>query len=410
MSAPVSGPASGLPARIAAMGLIDAAMARRGGLDVAMNEPAVRGLSPEDRGFARALAMAVLRRLGSIDRILDSRLQRPPPEPVRALLRIGLAQMLYLDVPDFAAVSTTVKLAERDIKTRSFKGLINGVLRGLGREAPAEPAPDADIPPWLFARWSAQFGVDQAQAIALNARVEPPADLNLKPSADAAVLAEALPGEILPGGTVRTRRGGVLDPPVAALEAGPAGHVAAAPGGKTLQLAASGATVTALDRSEPRLRRLRANLARTGLEAEVVVADGETWADERTFDAVLLDAPCTATGTLRRNPEALYALGPAEIAKLADVQHRLLDAAAARVKPGGRLVYCVCSLEREEGETQILAFLRRNPEFALTPADADAVGAPSEALAEEGWLRLHPGQWPERGGLDGFFVARLERG
>ena len=131
MSAPVSGPASGLPARIAAMGLIDAAMARRGGLDVAMNEPAVRGLSPEDRGFARALAMAVLRRLGSIDRILDSRLQRPPPEPVRALLRIGLAQMLYLDVPDFAAVSTTVKLAERDIKTRSFKGLINGVLRGL---------------------------------------------------------------------------------------------------------------------------------------------------------------------------------------------------------------------------------------------------------------------------------------
>ena len=140
------------------------------------------------------------------------------------------------------------------------------------------------------------------------------------------------------------------------------------------------------------------------------MADGETWADERTFDAVLLDAPCTATGTLRRNPEALYALGPAEIAKLADVQHRLLDAAAARVKPGGRLVYCVCSLEREEGETQILAFLRRNPEFALTPADADAVGAPSEALAEEGWLRLHPGQWPERGGLDGFFVARLERG
>ena len=431
MSAPVSGPASGLPARIAAMGLIDAAMARRGGLDVAMNEPAVRGLSPEDRGFARALAMAVLRRLGSIDRILDSRLQRPPPEPVRALLRIGLAQMLYLDVPDFAAVSTTVKLAERDIKTRSFKGLINGVLRGLGREAPAEPAPDADIPPWLFARWSAQFGVDQAQAIALNARVEPPADLNLKPSADAAVLAEALPGEILPGGTVRTRRGGdvagwpgfesgdwwVQDAAAAVparLLAPQAGEtvldLCAAPGGKTLQLAASGATVTALDRSEPRLRRLRANLARTGLEAEVVVADGETWADERTFDAVLLDAPCTATGTLRRNPEALYALGPAEIAKLADVQHRLLDAAAARVKPGGRLVYCVCSLEREEGETQILAFLRRNPEFALTPADADAVGAPSEALAEEGWLRLHPGQWPERGGLDGFFVARLERG
>lgn len=427
----MSASSAGLPARLVAMSLVDAARARRGGLDVALNEPAFRALSPEDRGFARALAMATLRRLGSIDRTLDSRLQRPPPEPVRALLRIGLAQMLYLDVPDFAAVSTTVKLAERDAKTRPFKGLINGVLRGLGREPAPEPPPEADIPAWLFARWSAQFGEAAAQAIALNARVEPPTDLSLKPVADSAALAEAVEGEVLPGGSVRTRRGGdvagwpgfeggdwwVQDAAAAVparLLAPKAGEavldLCAAPGGKTLQLAASGATVTALDRSEPRLRRLRANLARTGLEAEVVVADGETWADDRAFDAVLLDAPCTATGTLRRNPEALHALGPAEIAKLADVQHRLLDAAAARVKPGGRLVYCVCSLEREEGETQVLAFLRRHPEFSLTLADPVALGAPAEALAKEGWLRLHPGQWPERGGLDGFFVARLERG
>lgn len=421
---------AGLPARQAALRLIEAATLRRGGLDVALNEPALRALSPEDRGFARALAMAVLRRLGSIDRALDSRLQRPPPEPVRRLLRIGLAQMLYLDTPDFAAVSTTVKLAERDNATRPYKALINAVLRGLAREPAAEPPPEADIPPWLFARWVAQFGQAEAEGVALNARVEPATDLSVKPGTDTTDLIQALPAQTLPGGSLRTRRGGdvagwpdfeagtwwVQDAaaavPARLLDVKPGEAVldlCAAPGGKTLQLAATGATVTALDRSEPRLRRLRANLERTGLKAEVVVADGEAWADERQFDAVLLDAPCTATGTLRRNPEALYALGPPEIAKLADVQHRLLDAAAARVRPGGRLVYCVCSLEREEGETQILAFLRRHSDFRLTPADPGAIGAPVEALMGDGWLRLLPSQWPQVGGLDGFFAARLER-
>ena len=421
---------AGLPARQAALRLIEAATLRRGGLDVALNEPALRALSPEDRGFARALAMAVLRRLGSIDRALDSRLQRPPPEPVRRLLRIGLAQMLYLDTPDFAAVSTTVKLAERDNATRPYKALINAVLRGLARDPVAEPPPEADIPPWLFARWVTQFGQADAERMALNARVEPATDLSLKPDTDPVVLIEALPAKALPGGSLRTHRGGdvagwpgfteggwwVQDAaaavPARLLAARPGEmtlDLCAAPGGKTLQLAATGAMVTALDRSEPRLRRLRANLERTGLKAEVVVADAETWADDRQFDAVLLDAPCTATGTLRRNPEALYALGPAEIAKLADVQHRLLDAAAARVKPGGRLVYCVCSLEREEGETQILAFLKRHPDFHLGAVDPQTVGAPVEALGKEGWLRLLPSQWSELGGLDGFFAARLER-
>jgi 16S rRNA (cytosine967-C5)-methyltransferase len=167
--------------------------------------------------------------------------------------------------------------------------------------------------------------------------------------------------------------------------------------------------VTALDRSEPRLRRLRQNLERTGLTAEVVVTPAEDWDDPRTFDAVLLDAPCTATGTFRRNPEVLRTTKPAEVAKLADVQHRLLDVAAERVGPGGRLVYCVCSLEREEGETQIIAFLRRNPAFRTIPADPAAVGAPAESLTPEGWLRILPSMWAEQGGLDGFFAARLQR-
>ena len=192
----------------------------------------------------------------------------------------------------------------------------------------------------------------------------------------------------------------------------------AAPGGKTLQLAATGATVTALDRSDKRLDRLRDNLVRTGLAAEVIATPAEAWDDPRTFDRVLLDAPCSATGTFRRNPEALRATRPADIGNLADVQHRLLDAAAARVAPGGRLVYCTCSLEREEGETQITikdtpgdvsAFLRRNDAFRTVPANPAVVGAPEEALTSEGWLRILPGQWADRGGLDGFFIAALER-
>ncbi|HAJ04612.1 MAG TPA: rRNA methyltransferase, partial [Brevundimonas sp.] len=183
----------------------------------------------------------------------------------------------------------------------------------------------------------------------------------------------------------------------------------AAPGGKTLQLAATGATVTALDRSDKRLDRLRDNLKRMGLSAEVIASPAEDWTDPRQFDRVLLDAPCSATGTFRRNPEALRATRPADIGNLADVQHRLLDAAAARVAPGGRLVYCTCSLEREEGETQVTAFLRRNEAFRTVPADPAAVGAPVEALTSEGWLRILPGQWADRGGLDGFFIAALER-
>lgn len=429
-AAEAGSPPPGLPARQAALALIRAALERRNGLDEAMATSVFRDLSVQDRAFARALAMVVLRRMGSLDRALDTRLTRSPPMAVRELLRIGLAQMLFLDVPDFAAVATTVRLAERDGKLRPYKGLINAVLRGLLREPAPEPPDEADIPDWLFRRWAVQFGEAAARATAVAGRTELATDLSLRDPADAAALAEALPAEILPGGGLRAARQGdvaqwpgfaegrwwVQDAaaavPARLLAVRPgetALDLCAAPGGKTLQLAAAGAEVTAVDRSEPRLRRLRENLARTGLKAEVVVADAQTWADPRQFDAVLLDAPCTATGTFRRNPEVLRAARPAEIAKLADVQHRLLDAAAPRVKPGGRLVYCVCSLEREEGETQVLAFLRRHPEFRLEPADPAAAGAPAEALATEGWLRILPGHWPERGGLDGFFAARMVR-
>lgn len=420
----------GAEARVAAGVLLNAALARRKGLDEALNAPALKALALVDRAFARAVAMAALRRLGEIDQVLDRRLKKRPPEAVLTLLRVSLAQTLVLNTPAFAAVSTAVKLAERDAKTRPYKALINAVLRGIEREGPGLTTAAANLPDWIAARWRAQYGEAALIGMALAAREEPPTDLTLKAGVEAAVVAEDIAGEVLPGGSVRTGRRGdiatwpgfeagrwwVQDAaaavPARLLTARPgetALDLCAAPGGKTLQLAATGAIVTALDRSEGRLQRLRENLQRTGLDAEIVITPVEDWTDPRAFDAVLLDAPCSATGTYRRNPEVLRATRPADIAKLADVQHRLLDAAAERVRPGGRLVYCVCSLEREEGETQVIAFLRRNPAFRTAPASPASVGAPAEALTPEGWLRILPSMWAERGGLDGFFAARMER-
>ena len=420
----------GIQARLAAGVLLNAALERRNGLDEALSKPPVSGLEPQDRAFARAVAMAALRRLGEIDAILDKRLKRSPPLAVRTLMRTALAQTLTLGTPAFAAVSSAVKLAERDPATRPYKALINAVLRGVDRDGTGPTDPVANFPDWLAARWRQTYGEAALQAMAKTASLEPPTDLSLKPGADTAGLAEALEAHTLAPDTLRTeRRGDLRDWP--AFEAGDwwvqdaaaavparlldvaASHtvldLCAAPGGKTLQLAATGATVTALDRSDKRLDRLRDNLVRTGLAAEVIATPAEAWDDPRTFDRVLLDAPCSATGTFRRNPEALRATRPADIGNLADVQHRLLDAAAARVAPGGRLVYCTCSLEREEGETQITAFLRRNDAFRTVPANPAVVGAPEEALTSEGWLRILPGQWADRGGLDGFFIAALER-
>ena len=420
----------GVGARVAAGVLLNAALTRRGGLDEALALPAVTALPGPDRAFARAVAMAALRRLGEIDQILDRKLQKRPPEAVRTLMRIALAQTLVLETPAFAAVSTAVKLAERDPRTRPYKNLVNAVLRGVEREGPGLTTAESNLPDWIAARWKQTYGEAALVGLALAAREEPPTDLSLKPGLDAAALADLVDGEVLPGGSVRTGKRGdvagwpgfedgswwVQDAAAAVpvrLLAPKAGETAldmcAAPGGKTLQLAAAGTVVTALDRSDVRLNRLRQNLERTDLTAEIAVMPAEDWLDSRVFDAVLLDAPCTATGTFRRNPEVLRATRPVEVAKLADVQHRLLDAAADRVGPGGRMVYCVCSLEREEGETQIIAFLRRNPAFRTAAADPVAVGAPAEALTPEGWLRILPSMWAERGGLDGFFAARLER-
>ena len=420
--------AAGLAARRAALDVVEAALARRGGLDEALGAPALSGLDGRDRAFARALAMTVLRRLGALDRVLDARLRKPPPEEVRALLRLGAAQLLYMETPVHAAVDATVELAGQRPATRPFKALVNAVLRGLTRDGAPEVPPEAFAPDWLYARWRAAYGEAAAQAIAAHAAEEPAADLTPRDPADADAIAAELEGVVLEGGSVRTRRHGDLATwpgyaegrwwvqdasaavPARLLDAGrgqTALDLCAAPGGKTLQLAASGAEVTALDRSAARLKRLGENLQRMGLKADTVAAEAAGWDDARRFDAVLLDAPCTATGAFRRNPEVLWITRPADIASLAAAQARLLASAADRVRPGGRLVYCVCSLEPEEGEAQVEAFLRARTDFSLDPPASGEGGAPVSSLTPAGVLRILP---PHRdGGTDGFFIARMVR-
>ena len=339
---------SGLVARRAALRLFAAALARRGGLETALAEPAFRRLADQDRGFARALVMATLRRLEPITaRLLAGRLQHEPPAAVRDLLRLGLAQAFWLATPDFAAVDTSVRLAPV-----RFRGLVNAVLRGALRAGPPADDPEVLAPAWLFARWRANFGPEAARAIAGEIAREPATDLTLKGPADDE-LAAALAAEPLAGGGLRTARGGdvALWPGFAegqwwvqdAAAAIPARLLAvragetvldlcAAPCGKSLQLPAAGASLVALDRSAERLRRLEESLARTGLTAEIVAADALAWRDSRRFAAVLLDAPCTATGTFRRHPDVLVNVRPGDIASLAVLQAGLLPAAGDRVE------------------------------------------------------------------------------
>jgi 16S rRNA (cytosine967-C5)-methyltransferase len=419
--------ADDLAARAAAIDLIVSALDHRGGLDEALDRAPFAGLELRDRGLARMIAMTTLRRLGAIDRILQGRLAKPPPAGVVSLLRIGVAQLLFLDIPDFAAVDTTVRLAERDRALRPFKGLINAVLRRLIRDPAGAVDSEHLAPDWLFARWRAAYGEAAAQSIAAMIAEEPATDVTPRLKSDDA-LADELEASALPGGSLRVGRRG--DPtawpgfadgrwwvqdaaaaiPARLLNIQPgetAVDLCAAPGGKALQLAADQAHVTAVDRSDQRLRRLRQALERTGLQAEVVTADAAAWADPRQFDAVLVDAPCTSTGTFRRNPDVLWGARAGDIGKLAGVQSRLLDAAARRVRKGGRMVYCVCSLEPEEGEAQVETFLARHPGFVLDPIEPGEGGAPAPSLSPKGWLRILPHH--RAGGLDGFFAARLSR-
>lgn len=417
-------------ARIAAAELLIAVLDRGRALEDALAETqSFAALEGRDRAFARALATAGLRRLGSVNAVLSRFLERPLPETAnhgRALLHIGATQLLVLGTPPHAAVGETVEAANSLRQARGFAKLINAVLRRVAREgagAMETLPPGADLPGWLFTRWRAAYG-EEALRMADALREEPPLDFSVK--SDAAAWAEKLGGALTPTGSVRLTEAPAIDTlpgfsdgdwwvqdAAAALPARVLGDVrgkrvldlCAAPGGKTLQLAAAGARVTAVDKSEARLKRLRENLARTKLEAEVVCADALEYRAAEPFDAVLLDAPCTSTGTLRRHPDVAWLRRPSDVRALADLQGALLHAAAALVKPGAPLVYAVCSLEPEEGPGVVAGAqgLRRDC------MKAGEIAGAAEFLTAEGDLRTLPSHWPDIGGLDGFYVARLQR-
>ena len=352
-----------------------------------------------------------------------------------ALMIGAAAQLLYLDVPDHAAVATAVDCIGEDRESRPFARLANAVLRRIAREkdeilAAVDPLRD-DTPPWLAERWIFTYGADKAHAIAAAHGHEPSIDLWAK--ADPALWAEKLGGVLMPTGSIRLQSRDAIPSlagydegswwvqdaaaslPALLLNAQPGEIIAdlcAAPGGKTAQLAATGAQILAVDRSAPRMKRFTANMERLGLSVETRIADAATL-EAGPFDAILLDAPCSATGTIRRHPDVAWSKSEADIAKLAALQSRLLDRAAALLKPNGRLVYCTCSLEPEEGERQIEAFLARHETMVRDPVRPDEVPGTATFLSPLGDVRTTPDAWPNAdprlAGLDGFFAARLRK-
>ncbi len=423
----------GLAARRVALAALDGVLRRHLPLDEAL---AVDGLAEaRDRAFARLLASTVLRRLGQIDVLLASLVERTlPSKPamLRHILRLGVAQLVFLDMAGHAAVDTAVELAKGESLAKPLIGLVNALLRRLADEGQAliaaQDAARLNTPAWLWAIWQAAYGEATARAIALAHLGEAPLDISVK--TDAAAWAERLEAELLPGGTLRRAAGGAVallpgfdegawwvQDLAAALPVKVLGDVAgrrvadlcAAPGGKTAQLAAAGAVVTAIDRSPPRLARLTANLRRLRLAAEAVAADVAQWRPVQPFDAVLLDAPCSATGTLRRHPDAAWLKTPEDVAKLIAVQDRLLAAAVHLVRPGGVLVYCTCSLDPAEGEARIAAWLAGGAPVRRRPVAAAEVGGLAEVINDAGDVRSLPCHLADRGGMDGFFAARFER-
>jgi len=391
--------------------------------------PGFMRLTPRDRAFARLLAVTVLRRLGEIDAALKTLLNRPiQPAAARAMnaLRLGAAQRLFLDTPPHAAVDTTVRLL--DSRLAGFKGLANAVLRKVTQVPDGIDAARVNTPDWLWRSWAAAYGETTAAAIAAAHMTEPPLDISVANHAEE--WAAKLEATVLPTGSLRRPVGG--DPSAlpgfaeggwwvqdaaAALPARLLGDVAsrrvidlcAAPGGKSAQLAAAGGKVTALDRSAVRLARLAENMARLGLTVEIVEADAATWRPDAPADAVLLDAPCTATGTIRRHPDIARIKRQRDVATVAAVQDRLLRAAVEMTAPGGRLVYATCSLQPEEGPDRIAALLDGGAPVRLDPVSATELPGLSDAIGPDGTVRTLPCHWRERGGIDGFYIARLER-
>ena len=433
---PALTPPPGLLARRLAAEIVGGVLRQRRPLDDLLAASSVGVLPERDRALVRAIVATVLRRLGTLRQLISTALERGLPRDapqIEAILLTGAAQILFLDVPDHASVDLSVHLIQADKHGSRYSGLVNGVLRRLARDGATRLAAldtlMLDTPEWLMRRWVAHYGEATARAIATAHRQEAALDITVK--SDPESWAAALNGRALPFGSIRTFASGPISQlpgfedgawwvqdAAAALPVRLLGEIqgksvadlCAAPGGKTAQLAQAGAQVFAVDRSPARLARLRQNLTRLKLSAEIVEADAAHW-QGGPFDAVVLDAPCSSTGTIRRHPDIAWLKSETDLTKLVALQARLLDHAATLLKPGGTLVYCTCSLEPEEGEQAIAALLGRHPALRRDPIRPDEVAGHSELLTTDGALRTLPCHLPDPeprlGGIDGFYAARI---
>lgn len=407
--------AEGVVARATAVAILDGVL----GEGRMLSDFEGGGLAPADRARALRLAQAVLRHLEPVDKVLDRQLRKAPPLTARNVLRLAVMELAQ-GAPAHGVVNAGVEILRQGKRTAHLAGLANAVLRALPEGDLLAGLPPQKMPRWLRQPLVHAHGRDVVSAIEAVQAGEPPLDLTLRPGF------AAPGGEVLPTGSLRLNTFGQISAlpgyaeggwwvqdaaaalPARLLDARPGETVldlCAAPGGKTLQLAAAGAEVTALDISAPRMARVKANLERTGLTARMVVADALDWQPEGRFDAILLDAPCSATGTIRRHPDLPFVKDGSEVAGLVALQARLLDRALGWLKPGGRLVFATCSLLPEEGEGQLAAALARHPGLVAEPLDL--AGVESLWRTEGGGLRLRPDLWADRGGMDGFFMARL---
>jgi 16S rRNA (cytosine967-C5)-methyltransferase len=436
---------AGLLARRLAVGVLAAVLKDGRPLDEAFarlgSHPEMQALEERDRAFARVIVMAALRRTGQIRDVLKRFIAKPLPKEQGQLSEILLAagaQLLFLNTPAHAAINIAVHQTTDNRQSGRFKGLVNAVLRRVSTEGrtlvATQDAERLNTPDWLWSSWTAAYGEDAARRIATQHMREPPLDLTVK--SDPQEWARKLGGIALRTGSVRVRDKGRIDglegyadgewwvqDAAAALPARMLDNVGglrvadlcAAPGGKTAGLAQAGALVWAVDSSARRLERLKENLGRLQLSATVITADAGEWAppEGELFDAVILDAPCTATGAIRRHPDIAHLKAPKDVEELAKVQARLLDHAAGLVKPGGRLVYCTCSIEPQEGPDHIPGFIERHPEMTIEAIAPSEVGEYADWISPEGWLRTLPCYLqlsdPELSGMDGFFVARFKK-
>lgn len=417
--------APGLPARRAALKLLDAVLRRGEPLELALHS-ATQGVPDRaDKALAHAITAEVLRHLPDLDSLIDGATQQRLPDDAKArmVLRIALAQTLMLGTPPHAAIATALPLVDGGPR-KLVHGVFGTLMRG---EATLPTVPT--LPPEVAARWREQWGDAMASAAAQTLATRPPVDLSLRDPGETQQWVKALSGFSLAPGHVRlpdheavpslpgfAEGAWWVQDIAASLPARLLGQgeglavldLCAAPGGKAMQLAAAGWRVTAVDQSRKRLERLTENLARTGLDADVVQADLREWTPAEPADAVLLDAPCTSTGIYRRHPDVIHRIGGRQICEMAELQATLLDRAAQWVRPGGVLVYATCSLELAEGEAQARGFLNRNGSFAIMPATSASLPSGVDPTPE-GWLRVGPQTLAEQGGADGFFVARFRR-